>query len=136
VATQPFTQAEYLVKVSNVTISGISGTFAGSNLQGTITDGGGNSMTLYYWPTSYSACAANLGGTAIPTGAVDITGFMSVYPGPPANPEFTPISITPHVVVPEPGTFVLLAAGGLCALLWGCWAPEAAAFLRRRRTCP
>ncbi len=130
--TLPLSIAGYLVKLSNVTISGASGNFPAANTSYTITDGV-NSMTMYYWYTSYSTDGA-LSGTPIPTGAVDITGFASVYPGTPGSPEFIPIAIAPHVV-PEPGTFVLLAAGGLCALLWGCWVPEIVAFSRRRRTC-
>ncbi len=46
-------------------------------------------MTLYYWPTSYNT---SLYGQTIPTGPVNITGFLSVYPGSPNSPEFIPIS--------------------------------------------
>ncbi len=88
--------AGYLVKLSGVTISGISGNFLLANLQGTISDGT-NSMTFYYWPTSYNY-NTTLYNTPIPTTSVDVVGFMSVYPGPPANPEFTPVSVVPHVV--------------------------------------
>jgi len=115
VATEPFSTAGYMLELDNVTIGGISGTFGIANLTGTISDGS-NSMTLYYWPTSYSASNANLFGQAIPTGPVDMTGFVSVYNG---VAEFTPMTIS----VPEPGTLVLLGAGFVAA---------AAMFLRRR----
>ena len=109
--TLPFSVAGYLFELDDVTISGISGTFGTANLTGTITDGSGNSMTLYYWPTSYSVENANLAGTAIPTGAVNMTGFVSVYSG---VAEFTPMTIT---AVPEPGTLVLLVAGLAAAVV-------------------
>jgi hypothetical protein len=103
-ATLPANVAGYLVEVDNVTISGAPATFPAANGSYTITDSANNSMTLYYWYTSYSADGAMF-GNAIPTGPVDIVGFMSVYPGPPAAPEFTPISIT---AVPEPSSVALL----------------------------
>ena len=97
-ATEPFTTAGYMLELDNVTIGGISGAFGVANLTGTITDSGSNSMTLYYWPTSYSVANANLFGQAIPTGPVNMTGFVSVYN---SVAEFTPMTVT---VVPEPGT--------------------------------
>jgi len=112
-ANLPLGVAGYYLELDNVTISGVSGTQVWNNATlgnqaGLITDSSNNSMNLYYWPTSYSVASQNLAGLAIPTGLVDMTGFVSVYPGPPANIEFTPLTITP---VPEPGTLVLLAAG-------------------------
>jgi hypothetical protein len=108
----PFSVAGHYITVSNVTIGGLSGTFGIANLTGTITDGSGNSMSLYYWPTSYSVANANLFGQTIPTGPVNITGFDSVYSTSSA-PEFTPISIT---AAPEPASLALLALGGLLIL--------------------
>ena len=116
VATLPYNVAGYEFTLDDVTIGGISGTFGIANLTGTITDADSNSMTLYYWPTSYAASNINLYGQAIPTGPVDITGFVSVYPGPPASIEFTPISITPYAT-PEPGTVVMLGAGLAAAIM-------------------
>ena len=78
-ATLPENIAGQLITVKNVSISGISGTFGVANLTGTITDGASNSMVLYYWPTSYSMANADLFGQTIPTGPVDLTGFVSVY---------------------------------------------------------
>jgi len=117
--TVPPSIAGYLVTVSNVTITGASGNFPAANTSYTISDGA-NSMTMYYWYTSYSSDGA-LSGTPIPTGSVDITGFMSVYPTPaPGVPEFTPISIVPHAAAPEPGTLSLAATGllGLALVAW------------------
>jgi hypothetical protein len=108
----PFSVAGHYITVSNVTIGGISGTFGIANFTGTMTDGSGNSMSLYYWPTSYSVANSNLFGQTIPTGPVTITGFDSVYNSTSA-PEFTPISIT---AVPEPASLALLAMGGLLIL--------------------
>jgi hypothetical protein len=116
VDTLPQSIAGYLIEVNNVTISGggayssIFPTYAGGNVSYTITDGSGN-MTLYDWVTSYSTCAA-FGGTAVPTGPVDILGFDSVYNN--AAPEFTPIEI---ISVPEPTALSLCALGGLALLL-------------------
>jgi hypothetical protein len=111
------------IELENVTFSGSTGGFmstfpnyAQANLLSesyTITDGTG-SMELFDYVTSYSTAAA-LGGTAVPTGPVDVYGFMSVFPssGLPGGglPEFTATSI-----VPEPSAFVL-AGMGLLGLL-------------------
>ncbi|HZZ28877.1 MAG TPA: PEP-CTERM sorting domain-containing protein [Pirellulales bacterium] len=110
---------EFLWTLHNVTITDIAGgngtwgngkTGTAANLSYTVTDSSSNSMVLFYWPTSYSSIDAAMYGQPIPTGPVDITGFMSVFAGPPAVPEFTPILVTP---VPEPSAFVL---GGLSLL--------------------
>ena len=74
-------------------------------------DAGGNIMEIYDWASSYSTCGA-LGGTPIPTGLVDITGFLSQSGA--FSPEITPFSIPS---VPEPSTLVLSALGGLALLL-------------------
>jgi PEP-CTERM motif len=110
-STLPQSIAGNLWTLDDVTISGISGNFGGSNLTGTITDSSDNSMELYYWVTSYSSANSNLNGTAIPTGPVDMTGFVSVYGSGPA--QFTPISITS---VPEPTSLALFSVGGLLVL--------------------
>jgi len=125
VATIPLTIAGYLVDLDNVTISSGTSiltpgeTWGTSNLTLTITDSSNNSMTLFYWPTSYSAANVNLANVLIPTGPVDMTGFDSVFAGPPAAPEFSPITVTP---IPEPVSASLLAVGGVALLM------------RRRRT--
>ncbi|MGO9446279.1 MAG: PEP-CTERM sorting domain-containing protein, partial [Thiobacillaceae bacterium] len=79
----------------------------------TITDSTG-SMTYFDYVTSYSTCGA-LGGSAVPTGPVDVYGFLSVFPSSALSggglPEFTATSI-----VPEPSAF-LLAGMGLLGLL-------------------
>ncbi len=113
VPTLPFSVAGYMLELDNVTISGETGNFGITNSPAgaMITDGSGNSMTFYYWPTSYSTANVNLFGKAVPTGPVDMTGFVSVYNG---VAEFSPMNIT--APVPEPSTLVLLAAGGACAL--------------------
>ncbi|MGA2498621.1 MAG: IPT/TIG domain-containing protein, partial [Tepidisphaeraceae bacterium] len=93
VTTLPPNIAGYLITLKGVTISGISGAFGITTLTGAITDNAtpGNSMTLYYWPTSYSAANTNLFGQAIPTGPVNITGIVDVYNS--TTPEFIPITI-------------------------------------------
>jgi hypothetical protein len=68
-------------------------------------DSGGNIMELYVWASSYSTCGA-LGGTPIPTGTVDVTGFLSQSGT--FGPEMTPFSITS---VPEPSTLALVGLG-------------------------
>jgi MYXO-CTERM domain-containing protein len=108
-ATLPSNVATYLFELDNVTISGFSGTFGTTNLTGTITDGASNSMTLFYWPTSYSACNVNLFGTTVPSEPVNMIGFVSVFTsGSVSTPEFTPIMMTP-----TPGAASLLALGAL-----------------------
>jgi len=71
-----------------------------------VSDGTGT-MELFDWVTSYSKCGA-MGGTAVPTGPVDIYGFVDAFSG---SPEFVPLAI-----VPEPSAFVL-AGMGLLGLL-------------------
>jgi len=112
--TLPLSTAGYLVEVDNVTISGTPATFPAANNSYTITDSANNSMTLYYWYTSYSTDGA-MSGNTVPTGPVDIIGFDSVFPGSPGAPEFTPIAINP---VPEPTTMGLCAGGALLMLMF------------------
>jgi hypothetical protein len=120
-ATLPFSTAGYLIEVDNVTISGggtfstVFPTYAGGNVSYTMTDGSGNNMVLYDWVTSYSTAAA-MGGSAVPTGPVDIIGFDSVFTsGSTSTAEFTPMAI---ISVPEPTTLGLCGAGGLLALIF------------------
>lgn len=95
---------EYLFNLNNVTISSGTSiltpgeTWGISNLTLTITDASSNSMTLFYWPTSYSMVNANLFGQLIPQGVpVNLSGFVSVFNSTVA--EFTPLTVTS---VPEP----------------------------------
>ena len=114
--------AGYLIQIDNVTISGGSAyssvfpTYANGNVAYTITDGSSNSMEYYDYVTSYSTSAA-FGGQAVPTGPVDLVGFMEVYPTPsPGIPEFTALEILPAgASAPEP-TSLLLCGMGLLAM--------------------
>lgn len=109
VATQPLSNVGYLWEVDNVTVSG-EGTgnwgITNSPSGATISDGS-NSITLFYWPTSYAAANVNLANTPIPTGPVNMIGFVSDFNN---VAEFTPISI---VAVPEPAALSVLGLGGL-----------------------
>ena len=113
--------AGYLIELQNVTISGSTGSYSSvfpgylNNIAEesyTITDNTG-SMTMFDWTTSYSECAA-AGGVPVPTGPVNLTGFVSYNPGGPA--EFTPL------LIPEPSAFVLACLGlaGLLAMRGRC----------------
>ncbi len=119
--TLPQSIAGSLIQLDNITISSGSSTltpgetWGTANLTLTMTDGSG-SMTLYYWPTSYSAANANMFGETIPTGPVTIIGIDSAYTsGSTTTPEFIPISIQS---VPEPTVLSLGGAGGLLALIF------------------
>lgn len=81
--------------------------FAGSNGTYVVTDNTG-SMTLYDWTTSYSSAGA-LGGEAVPSGPVDVYGFVDSYSG---SPEFIPLQI-----VPEPSTLMLAGLGLIGSVL-------------------
>jgi len=70
-----------------------------------ITDSSGNSLEMFDWVTSYSVCAA-MGGTAVPTGPVNITGFFDSFD-----------EIVPLQIVPEPSTFMLAGMGLIGGLL-------------------
>lgn len=83
----------------------ISGQNTVANESYIITDGGGSTLELFDWTTSYSTCAA-MGGSAVPTGPVDIYGFYDSFN------EFVPLSI-----VPEPSTFMLAGVGLIGGLL-------------------
>lgn len=116
--TIPQSQAGHLLELDNVSLytdSGatipVSGNFAThANTALYAKDGSGNIMEVYVWASSYSTCGA-LGGTPIPTGLVDITGFVSQSGTFPV--EITPFSITP---VPEPAGLALFSMGGSLAL--------------------
>ncbi|HTV40926.1 MAG TPA: hypothetical protein VMF08_10140 [Candidatus Sulfotelmatobacter sp.] len=108
VDTLPYSIAGYEVTVDDVMIGGIS-SFGTSNQTGTITDGAANSMTLYYWESSYSSALQNLDGMSVASGQeYDVTGFVDVYSS--SSPEFIPVSV---VAVPEPGALSLCGMGGL-----------------------
>lgn len=113
------------IELKNVTFSGSTGsfqstfpTYAQANTVSesyTITDGSG-SVTMFDYVTSYSAAGA-FGGTAVPTGPVNVYGFMTVFPSAalPGGglPEFT---MTSFQAVPEPSTVILVGAGFLSLL--------------------
>ena len=105
-----------LIQLNNVGISANGATLfpTHSNATWLITDASGNSMTLFFWASSYSTDGA-MGGTPLPGGTVDMTGFVDDFGN---TAEFVPMSIT---VVPEPATLALAGLGGLSVL-----------FLRRR----
>jgi autotransporter-associated beta strand protein len=104
----------YLVQLNNVTVTGAGSpgaTFGTVNSPGTavVTDlTGTNSMTFYYWPTSYATANQNMAGLKIPTGLVNMTGFLSVF-GNSNVPEFDPISITAS---PGPAAYWEPSPGG------------------------
>jgi hypothetical protein len=111
----------HYLSLQNVEFSGASGTFpTHANGTYTVTDlAGNNPLTVFQWASSYSTAGA-LGGTPVPTGAVDINGIVDIFQG---APEFVPFSITPVAAsAPEPASMGLLL-GGSALLFW----------LRRRR---
>ena len=106
--------AGYYIQLNNVTIVGASGNFAThANYTGTISDGTG-SMIMFLWASSYITCA-QYGGQPIPTGAVDMDGFVDYFTSStgPGEAEFVPTSIT--AVVPEPSALNLCGAGSALA---------------------
>jgi hypothetical protein len=119
-STIPLSQEGYLLSLNNVSlytssaatipVSGNFATHANTTLYAE--DGSGNIMEVYVWASSYSTDGA-LGGTPIPTGPVDITGFVSQSGTFPV--QITPFSITS---VPEPASMTL---GGVAALLAMAW---------------
>jgi hypothetical protein len=91
------------------------GTGNSPNMTLTITDESGNHMVLFYWPTSYSTDGAFWGQYIPQNVETDITGFADVFgSGSTAEVEFVPITVT---ALPEPAPFVMLALGGIMALL-------------------
>ncbi len=110
-ATQNYAIQEYLLALNNVTFVAPPASYpVHANLSLTATDGT-NSMTVFFNPSSYSV-SDPLGGTAIPTGPVNITGIASVFNG---VAELLPFTVTP-VNVPEPASLGLLAVGGIAIL--------------------
>jgi PEP-CTERM motif len=113
----PNNLGEYLVTLDNVTLytsSALTTVASGSfpthaNMDLWADDGTGGSIDVFVWASSYSVDGA-LGGTAIPTSPVDITGFLSISSG---TLQITPTSIA---AVPEPATLSLCGAGALLAL--------------------
>ncbi len=106
---------EYLVTVDNVQIdtNGTSTQATGNfpthaTATYTLSDGV-NALTMFFWASSYSVDGA-MGGTPIPQGDVDITGFADYFS---PNAEFVPVSIT---AVPEPVTLGVLSLGSLLLL--------------------
>ncbi len=115
--TQDPTTEEYLVELDNVTFVSPPAAFpVHANLSMTVTDGT-NNLTVFFNPSTYSS-SNTLGGTAVPTGPVDITGIIDAFGGTyNGNPvggtaELIPITVT---AVPEPVTFILgaLSLAGL-----------------------
>jgi len=120
--------AGYFVEIQDVMVSG-QGTltaFPAGNYTFTITDGANNSMTMYFWETSY-ACDGVIAGAPIPTWPVNIYGLLTAYPtkvnGTNAwQDEFIPDAFVG--AIPEPSSF-MLAGMGLLSLI---------AVMRRRRS--
>jgi hypothetical protein len=108
-----------LVTIDDVTI-GATGNFpTHGNLTTTITDESDNSMTMFFWASSYAPDGA-MGGAPIPQGLVNVTGFVDSFS---SGDEFVPLAIT---VVPEPSSLGLLGLVG-SILAWF-------AYRRPRRT--
>jgi hypothetical protein len=111
--------AGYYLQLNNVTISsnGITSglvlpTHANATYQ--ITDGANNSMTMFFWASSYSKDGA-MGGDGLPTGPVTVTGFVDDFGN---SAEFIPMSIG-GLVVPEPSVLNICGLGS--ALAWVCY---------------
>jgi hypothetical protein len=94
------------VTLANVTISSTNTTFAVSTTYNA-SDALGTSVLFIPAATSYSFVAA-LAGQSIPTGPVNITGFVDYF-STGSEVELYPTAITP---VPEPAALGLIAAAG------------------------
>jgi hypothetical protein len=110
-----------LLKLHNVTISGAGTNWAvHANVTGTITDQANNSMTMFLWASSYSTAGAiAAAGGPVPTGLVDMTGFISDFYSTATSSivaEFVPTLIT---AVPEPTAMTLCGLGSVLA--WVCY---------------
>jgi len=75
----------------------------------TITDSGHNSAEMFDWVTSYSTDDL-FGGTAVPTGPVNLTGFVDSFG------EFVPMTITSAAVPDASSTMALLGIGSAVCL--------------------
>ena len=112
----PESLAGYLVTLDDVSLYTdsaatipVSGNFAThANVTLYAKDGSGNIIEVYDWASSYSVDGA-MGGTPIPTGTVDITGFVD-------QSGTYPVELVPMSITPEPTTLSLCGAGALLAL--------------------
>ena len=95
-----------MVTLNNVKVTGagtpgtLFGTANTSNDYSFVVDPStSSSISFYYWPSSYSVANQNLANTKIPSGYVNMTGFLSSYQN--SNiPQFSPLSITPSAGPP------------------------------------
>jgi len=122
----------YYAEIQNVWINPWYGgglLFPQTNVSYYMTDQENETLTLFFYYTSYSTCGAMV-GTAVPQGTVDVYGFASAYPNTVKSgtiittnwaDEFIPTAI---VQVPEPSSF-MLAGVGLLSLF---------TLIRRRRS--
>jgi PEP-CTERM motif len=109
----------YVLRLQNVTIYTdpaatipASGAFPNANTSFFLKDSGGNIMQMFFWITSWSA-DGDMVGTTIPTGPVNITGFVSQSGTFPV--ELTPLGFS---AVPEPSAIALVGVSlaGLLAM--------------------
>jgi hypothetical protein len=112
----PSSVAGHFLELHNVTISQQSVPIFPIHANGTynLVDGR-NSLEMFQWASSYSA-AGMIGGTKVPTGAVDVKGIVNVFALAGFSggiTQFVPFSITP---VPEPAAFGLMCVAALSLL--------------------
>jgi autotransporter-associated beta strand protein len=105
----PTTAGEFLFTVADATFSGASAPFGSGNLSLSITDSNASTMTLFYWPSSYSVANQNFYGVSSIQSGVNVTGFVDNFNG---TAEFVPISITPYVPPPPPNRHFWVPQGG------------------------
>lgn len=115
------------LQLNNVTIGGnlvanfpTHSNSGGVNGNWTIADQHGNSMTLFFWASSYSTDGA-MAGQPIPTGPVDMTGFVDDFTSGSGTNAITTAEfvMTSYSVVPEPSAMNLCGIGS--ALAWVCY---------------
>jgi len=103
--------------------------FPSNNATYYLTDQQNETLTMYFWYTSYSVCGA-MSGNLVPSGTVDVYGMMSAYPATSKSGTIITTNwedqLVPALIVqvPEPSSF-MLAGAGLLSLL---------AVIRRRRS--